>query len=147
MKNYKDLFYGSILLLSFLSMVTFSSCSNYLTIVTANKTKHISGIQNGKNYVDFSIEINSKVDFSFKSLELNDSKIIESLYIKDLSTGLSSTKINSDVKKGIYQFGFRIYNTDSFNKDETVTFKYSINNKDFQLKKKIDKEAKIQPNR
>lgn len=125
----------------------FFSCTNYLKIVEANKIKSISGLQNGKNYIDYSIKIESKINFSFESLELNNIKINENLYIKDLSTGLSSTKINSDLKKGVYLFGFRSYNTNSFNKDETIAFNYLLKSKKFQLKKQINIVTKAQINR
>lgn len=123
------------------------SCSNYLNIVDANKTKHISGIKNRKNYIDYKIKIESKVDFNFESIKLNNTKITETLFVKNLSTGLSSTKVNSDVKKGSYQFGFRIYDTASFNLEETITFNYLIQNKEFQLKKIIKKVDNIKTNK
>ena len=121
-------------------------CSSSIELVTANKTKHISGLPTGKNYLDYKITLNSKVDFNFKSLELNN-KVIKNFFMKDLSSGLSSTKIKSDIKKGVYQFGFRIYNTSSLNAQETITLNYTINKKEFQLKKKVEKDEKAKINR
>lgn len=122
------------------------SCSSSIDLIEAKKTKHVSGLPTGKDYVDYKIKLNSKVDFSFKSLKLNN-QTIENFFIKNLSSGLSSTKINSNIKKGAYQFGFRVYNTSLINTQETITLNYLINDKEFQLKKNVEKNKKIRANR
>ncbi|MFK8060588.1 MAG: hypothetical protein AB8B78_10905 [Polaribacter sp.] len=123
------------------------SCTDYIEIVEAKKTKHISGLPTGKNYIDYKIKITSKVDFSFKNLMIGDKKVSENLYIKDLSTGSSSTKIKTNLKKGVYEFGFRTFNLSSFNIEETIKLSYQIKEKDFMLEKKVFKEEKVNTNR
>ncbi|WP_397447349.1 hypothetical protein [Polaribacter sp. R77954] len=145
MKNYKDLFWGCFLFLT--AIILLVSCSSAMKIIDSKKNKHISGLSNGKNYIDYTIHIEIETGFNFKSILLNNDKITEHLYIKNLATGLTSTKINSEIKKGAYLFGFRVLNTTSFNADETITFKYMKDNREHQLIKKVLKEDKIITNR
>lgn len=145
MKNHKELIFGFIFLI--LACVLLNSCVSNMKIVESKKEKHISGLANGKNYVDYTIKIDSKVNFSFESLVLNDIKINKNIYIKNLSTGLTSTKINSNIKKGIYLFGFRVYNTNAFTQNETITFNCLINNIKISIKEKINSKNKVKTNR
>ena len=69
------------------------------------------------------------------------------IYIKNLSTGLTSTKINSNIKKGIYLFGFRVYNNNAFTQNETITFNCLINNIKISIKEKINSKNKVKTNR
>lgn len=123
----------------FLTIILFTSCSNYLKIVEATKTKHISGIKNGKNYIDYKLKVNAKTDFTYIKIELNNVNIKDNLYYKNLENGLSSTKISEYIKKGKYEFGFRVFNENVYQKEEDIVFWYRIKNKNLKLKSKVVK--------
>ncbi|WP_146190733.1 hypothetical protein [Polaribacter aquimarinus] len=120
-----------------ISMFLFFGCSEYISIIEANKTLNISGLSKGKNHLAYYITIKVKKDITFKSITLNGTEIKESLYLKDLSTGLSSTKINEILSKGNYLFGFRKFDLTDSNKKETIMLSYKIDGKLFNQKKEV----------
>lgn len=142
MRDFKDLKNGCYLLILTFTMLFFN-CSNYINVLESNKTKHISGLKNGKNYVDYTFKFESDADFIFKSLALDSKIITEMLYIKNLKTRLSSTKIKSAIQKGKYMFGFRVFDTSNFNTEEKLTFKYSVKGKEYQIEQTIKKQDRV----
>ncbi len=122
-------------------------CSSAIKIAEALKTKHISGLRNGKDYIDYTLKINAKNRFQFKELSVNGAIIKKSLYVKNLATGLSSTKISDSYAEGSYIFGFRIFDVENFKDEEILTFQYLMNSKEYSIETPIDLNRKIANNK
>lgn len=127
--------------------LTLFNCSQYIKVVEANKNKHVSGLENGRSYIDYVIKIEAKNNFSFQNIRLDGKVIKESLYVKDLATGLSSTTIKNEYKKGIYLFGFRVFNTEQIDLKEALDFTYKIKEKECTLNTFVLKKGNIFTNK
>lgn len=127
--------------------LTFFNCSQQIKIIEANKSKFISGLPNGKSYIDYRIKIETKTNTQFKSILLDNKTTPSNLYLKDLSSGFSSTNIKTEIVAGIYEFGFRVFNFNNFNKEEKIVYKYLLNGKERELVKNIIKNNKVTNNR
>ena len=127
--------------------LTLFGCNSYVTIIKANKGKYVSGLPSGKNYIDYKIKIEAKTTIEFISLKLDGNNISENLYLKDLTSGLSSTKIKSVIDAGIYEFGFRIFNFDDFDNEEKITYTYLLKGKLYENTKTIMKLNRLKANK
>jgi len=119
------------------SVFLFFGCSEYVSIKDASKTLNISGLSKGKNYIDYRLTVHTKKSITFENITLNGKVVKESLFLKDLNTGLSSTKIDANLPKGNYQFGFRKYNLTKKDIPETIALLYKIDGKLFTQKKEV----------
>lgn len=137
--------YLKLMLLLF--SLTLFNCSQCIKIVEANKNKYVSGLENGRSYIDYAVKIKAKNNFSFQNIRLDGKDIKESLYVKDLATGLSSTSIKSNYKKGIYLFGFRVFNTEQIDLKETLDFTYKMKEKEYILNTFILKKENVFTNK
>ena len=120
-------------LILLLFSLTLCNCSQYLKVIEATKSKHVSGLKNGRSYIDYGIKIEAKNSFSIQNIRLEDKTIKESLYVKDLATGLSSTQLKKEYKKGTYLVGFRIFNRELISAKETIELTYITNKKKYIL--------------
>lgn len=126
------------------SLFILSGCAQYVTVLEANKTANISGLSNGKNYTDYTLKLDVLKNIDFKNVQLNKKNVVESLYIKDLKTGLSSTKIKPNLPKGNYILGFRSFKNSNPKEKDIISFIFMENNKTFTLEKEVTiKKKKI----
>ena len=137
--------YLKLILLLF--SLTLFNCAQQIKIIEASKSKFISGLPNGRSYVDYRVKIETKTNIQFKSILLDTKDVPNNLYLKNLSSGMSSTKINPEIAVGIYEFGFRVFNFNNFSKEEKVLFNYLLKGKEKKLIKIIFKNDKINTNR
>lgn len=119
------------------SLFILTSCTQFVTIIDANKTMNVSGLPTGKNYIDYKLEILVNETINFVGLKINGENITKNLYLKDLKTGLSSTKIKKEITKGKYLFGFRNFETKNFKNKDVISLTFNAKEKVYTVEKEV----------
>ena len=115
-----------------------------MSVSEASKTLIKKGNQQGTDFVEYSIVLNSEEEFNVTNIYIEGGKEEIKFYYKDLKTGLSSYKMMSPFPKGNYSFNFKLNNLQNFSKEEFLIIELTVKGKEKSKRIKIEqKENKI----
>lgn len=111
-----------------ITILIFSSCTS-VKIINATRNIVYSGIQNGKNAMNYQIVFNSKTDFSINAILL-DNNLIERYSVQNIKTKVFESVNKNLFTSGDYEIIFKTSDISKNNKMNIVTLDIKQNGKD-----------------